>query len=278
MKKQDDFIHNTIRKRTEIYYLVTEKDLKELKSKSLYSEIAYISTSLLLSTFLSVLITRIVNTELSESTDNLLFSLQIIVGIVGFISLLIALYFSYLRNSEINNIKGQEDISLTVENYKSSINPNHLIGNDLLLVNISVLDRDKFIRLYNIYEAFELLNFETHENKKKTDYFTFKILNASEPASNHFKKFLDENKIKYTDYNFKHLIINNATYGANNKVFDVTDKLNTLIRNNSLTIRASNDIAGDPIHGTVKQLVVNYSFGKTSKEIVIKENKILKIP
>ncbi|MDB5257269.1 MAG: repeat protein [Chitinophagaceae bacterium] len=63
-----------------------------------------------------------------------------------------------------------------------------------------------------------------------------------------------------------------ARYGANEKFYDVTDKVSNLVANN-LTIKASNELAGDPIPGAKKALEINYKLNTTGeqKQLVILE-------
>jgi hypothetical protein len=57
----------------------------------------------------------------------------------------------------------------------------------------------------------------------------------------------------------KKLKILSAYYGSTEHKFDVTEQLRARLENNILEITASNDIAGDPHHGVLKTLIVDYT-------------------
>ena len=79
-------------------------------------------------------------------------------------------------------------------------------------------------------------------------------------------------RIKKKDKN--KLIIVEAKYGIEDKYIDVTDKLNQMIVNNKLNIIASNDLAGDPIFGKVKELRIKYKINEYEiKEEIVKERE-----
>jgi hypothetical protein len=66
------------------------------------------------------------------------------------------------------------------------------------------------------------------------------------------------------------LIINKATYGG----ADVTNKVRSLVKDNKLIVKASNDIFGDTNSGTVKYLNIDSSEGVFS----VKENGYISLP
>lgn len=66
------------------------------------------------------------------------------------------------------------------------------------------------------------------------------------------------------------LIINSATYGGK----DVTDKVRSLVKNNKLIVKASNDIFGDTKSGIVKYLNIDSSEGI----FAVKENGYISLP
>ncbi|WP_440133944.1 PIN-like domain-containing protein [Chitinophaga sancti] len=76
------------------------------------------------------------------------------------------------------------------------------------------------------------------------------------------------------------LEILNARYSATNsdKVFDVTFALRELIVDNKLTIKSSNDIAGDPEYGVLKELTINYRINDRDFTIIIPEGNTETIP
>jgi hypothetical protein len=52
-----------------------------------------------------------------------------------------------------------------------------------------------------------------------------------------------------------------ATYGYGDKLVDVTNEVRGRVRAGQMSIRASNDLAGDPAFGNVKSLTIQYSIG-----------------
>ena len=74
----------------------------------------------------------------------------------------------------------------------------------------------------------------------------------------------DNNKLEIVD----------AKYGIEGHFVDVTEILNKMIVNNKLAIIASNELAGDPIEGTVKELKIKYKINNyETKELSIVENE-----
>jgi hypothetical protein len=73
-----------------------------------------------------------------------------------------------------------------------------------------------------------------------------------------------------------------AEYGVVNltrsKMVDVTDKLNSLIKDNSLSVTASNGLAGDPAGGTVKAMLVEYSYDDKVYTLRLGEHQTLHLP
>ena len=69
-----------------------------------------------------------------------------------------------------------------------------------------------------------------------------------------------------------------AVYGTEQKFIDVTEKLKQKIKNNRLTIKADNNIDGDPHVGKKKKLTIDFiSFGQTYR-IEIPENETRTLP
>lgn len=58
----------------------------------------------------------------------------------------------------------------------------------------------------------------------------------------------------------KNLNIISAEYGAKESYFNVTEKLIKMINDNTLTITATNRLAGDPIMNVQKKLVLKYKY------------------
>jgi len=59
----------------------------------------------------------------------------------------------------------------------------------------------------------------------------------------------------------KRLEIIEAYYGLPERKIDVTSELRKLVRNNTLRVVASNDIAGDPAPNHIKSLTIRYKIG-----------------
>lgn len=76
----------------------------------------------------------------------------------------------------------------------------------------------------------------------------------------------------------KGLHIVSAKYGAGKKWLDVSGQIRKKIQDNSVSLRASNDIAGDPIWGSRKSLKVEYVFNGEHKTAEVPEGQWLHIP
>jgi len=73
----------------------------------------------------------------------------------------------------------------------------------------------------------------------------------------------------------KELIIEEALYKANDAIFyNVTEKLKEMIMKNALKVTSSNYLAGDPLWGVPKSLIIKYRFGKDneSQSVTVEEN------
>ncbi len=89
--------------------------------------------------------------------------------------------------------------------------------------------------------------------------------------------FLPKNR-QLSIKHFKTLNIVSAKYGAKESFFDVTEKLKSMINKNTLTITASNDIAGDPIFGEAKSLIITYQYdSEKEKTLKIEEKSVCTI-
>lgn len=62
------------------------------------------------------------------------------------------------------------------------------------------------------------------------------------------------------------------------RMIDVTEKLNTLVNNNSLSVTVDNGLAGDPANGTVKAMLVEYSYGDQIYTLRVSEHEKLELP
>lgn len=76
----------------------------------------------------------------------------------------------------------------------------------------------------------------------------------------------------------KSLKIVKATYGTKDKNIDISSYLREKINNNSLNIKITNDIAGDPIPTVNKEAEIQYLLNGEEKTVVIKENENFKLP
>ena len=76
----------------------------------------------------------------------------------------------------------------------------------------------------------------------------------------------------------KELKIISARYGAKDKWLDVTEHLQKKIHEKQLSIYASNNIAGDPLLGYPKHLIVKYLLNGVEKKTRVREGMKLEIP
>jgi hypothetical protein len=77
----------------------------------------------------------------------------------------------------------------------------------------------------------------------------------------------------------KKLVIVKAVYGdlPNGASTDVTDKVVAMLKDNQLTVEATNDNFGDPAEGVWKQLKVDYTLDGAAKSKSAGENQTLKL-
>ena len=75
------------------------------------------------------------------------------------------------------------------------------------------------------------------------------------------------------------LVIVKAVYGdlPDGTKADVTDKVKTFVKDDALSVGATNDNFGDPVEGTVKKLRVEYTFAGEKKSKEAAENETLTI-
>ncbi len=69
-----------------------------------------------------------------------------------------------------------------------------------------------------------------------------------------------------------------AKMNGRKETVDVTAKLAALVHDNELTVRADNDLAGDPAYLVPKELRVEYSLDGVHKNISVSENETLTLP
>ena len=76
------------------------------------------------------------------------------------------------------------------------------------------------------------------------------------------------------------LVIRKAVYGnlPDGPSADVTEDVADLVRKNTLSADASNELFGDPASGLVKKLRVDYWLGGESKSKMVTENQTLTLP
>ena len=74
------------------------------------------------------------------------------------------------------------------------------------------------------------------------------------------------------------LEILNAIYKTDNNQVDVTQQLIERVVDNTLAVKATNELAGDPHPGVVKKLVVKYRYDNKISELKVNEGEILKLP
>jgi hypothetical protein len=93
-----------------------------------------------------------------------------------------------------------------------------------------------------------------------------------------------DNKVKKTAGEeagaFDSLIIINANYCTdNNHSVDATDKLNELVSDNKLNVKATNlEFGGDPHQGVKKSIYIAYSYEGQVESAVFKENENIVLP
>ncbi len=96
--------------------------------------------------------------------------------------------------------------------------------------------------------------------------------NTIDALSSELDKLIPKQKLEILD----------AGYGVKDGnidgMVDVTDKLNQLIKDNTLNVTVSNNIAGDPKPMEPKQLLVEYQYGSSTDSIRLNEGQTLSLP
>jgi len=95
-------------------------------------------------------------------------------------------------------------------------------------------------------------------------------------AKDYFNLFLPKNKLLLKREPLLEIL--NATYGTEQKQLDVTDILRQMVIKNSLTVTASNKLAGDPHYGEGKKLIISYRIGQKNYKSEILEHETMTIP
>lgn len=77
----------------------------------------------------------------------------------------------------------------------------------------------------------------------------------------------------------RQLNINNAIYGKNGRGMNVTNKLRSMIQNNTLDVKVNNNsMGGDPNVGADKNLKVEYTYQGRTMTKLVKEGDRLRLP
>lgn len=79
-------------------------------------------------------------------------------------------------------------------------NSDQYSGNRRFDMNISVDQKEEFFKLLGASKDFSGIKHSHHDNKNKTQYFTFIIKDGNDRLFNDFREFLSSNDIKYDDY------------------------------------------------------------------------------
>jgi len=112
----DKLIKSEIKGRNVTYYLTTEEDLENVKSKSLFGDIFCVLASLTTGGIISVILTRATGIQLAQETTNVLDILLYVFICTTVIFALFGLYFHCQSFTTIKKIKG----SGTVKSLKRS--------------------------------------------------------------------------------------------------------------------------------------------------------------
>ncbi len=191
-----------IKKRNDTYFLVTESDLNEIKSKSSYADWSFLFTSIFLGALVSIIITLAYGLDLKSDAKSILYTLLWVFAVLSTTCIILSVILHQERKKVIIKIKGKEDISLQVEEYHEQPNPEKFKGNNRLGLNVDVNQRQLFFQAIKNDTILNLLKSSYHENTRKKDYFTFILHDVNKDVDSYFKKFLEENSIKYIDNKF----------------------------------------------------------------------------
>lgn len=132
---------------------------------------------------------------------------------------------------------------------------NNLLSQEILII-LSVIIF--FFSIYKLWKLFRIILEVRNLIDDRSANYRNKTLNIFE---------------KLTEFELLSVI-----YGTEQKFIDVTEKLKQKIKNNKLTIRADNNIDGDPHFGQKKKLTIDFiSFGKVYR-VEIPENETRTLP
>lgn len=128
-----------------------------------------------------------------------------------------------------------------------------------------------------------LLSFKEGEMFRNVFYFTFAtFLSASIISVMAIYKFRKTKKKLFTKakkmsggHGFQ---VKRAIYGTDNNQIDVTQKLKGMVNNNRLSVKATNEIQGDPEKGTIKKLTIDYIVGGVELSSTFTEGEYVNLP
>jgi hypothetical protein len=92
-------------------------------------------------------------------------------------------------------------------------------------------------------------------------------------------KTVNEDETLYVSAKPSKIVITKAMYGdlPDGEKTDVTDKVKDKVTGDSLSVKASNDLFGDPANGVAKKLKVDYTFDGKEKSKTVDEDETLTI-
>lgn len=202
MSTEKKLIDYKIKKRNDTYFLVTESDLNDIKSKSNYADWSFLFTSIFLGALFSIIITLAYGIDLKSDAKNILYTLLWVFATLSVGCIILSIILHHERKKIISKIKGKEDISLQVEEYQEQPNPEKFKGNHRLGINIDINQKDIFLDKIKHDSVLNSIKSSHHLNTRKKDYFTFIIDDINDELKNYFKEFLNDQSIKYADFKY----------------------------------------------------------------------------
>jgi hypothetical protein len=202
MNVDKELIDYKIKKRSDTYYLVTESDLNDIKSKSSYADWSFLFTSIFLGALFSIFITLAYGIDLKSDAKSILYTLLWVFTVLSLGCIILSIILHKERKKIISKIKGKEDISLQVEKYLEQPNPEKFKGNKNLALNVDVNQMQFFLQAVKDDPILSSLKTSYYTNKIKKDYFTFKLKDVNNELNDYFYKFLEVNSINQIDYKF----------------------------------------------------------------------------
>jgi hypothetical protein len=116
--------------------------------------------------------------------------------------------------------------------------------------------------------------YNEHANRRISDRFEFDLrLAEAEGALQRYQRLFDSSV--NTPFGVRILA---ATYGAGERMFDVTDAVAELVAAGALKIQATNDLGGDPKPGAGKFLTIVYSYKGQRRVQTVRENEVANLP